>query len=149
MWVNQSSGWPIALTIHAFGTAIVVGFMAIIALRLMGFFPGIPYTSLNSLFPYMWVTILFQALSGATLWMTKPAQYLGDGMFEVKFTLVIVSAIVLAIFQRTMNEEAVKWDLAGAVSPRGLKIGLASAVLWAGVTIGGRLTAYLGSLYLQ
>jgi hypothetical protein len=149
MWVNQSSGWPIALTIHAFGTAIVVGFMAIIALRLVGFFPGIPYTSLNSLFPYMWVAILFQAVSGATLWMTKPAQYLGDGMFEVKFTLVIVSAIVLAIFQRTMNEEAAKWDLAGAVSPRGLKIGLASAVLWAGVTIGGRLTAYLGSLYLQ
>ncbi len=123
--------------------------MAIIALRLMGFFPGIPYTSLNGLFPYMWVAILLQALSGATLWMTKPAQYLADGMFEVKFTLVIVSAIVLAIFQRTMNEEAAKWDLAGAVSPRGLKIGLASAVLWAGVTIGGRLTAYLGSLYLQ
>jgi hypothetical protein len=73
MWVNKSSGWPIALTIHAFGTAIVVGLMAIIALRLIGFFPGIPYTSLNSLFPYIWVAIVFQALSGATLWMTKPA----------------------------------------------------------------------------
>ena len=149
MWVNQSSGWPIALTIHAFGTAIVLGFMAIIALRLLGVFPGIPYASLNSLFPYIWVAIVFQAVSGATLWMTKPAQYLGDGMFEVKFTLVIVSAVVLAFFQRTMREEAAKWDLAGAVSPRGLKIGLVSAFLWAGVTIGGRLTAYLGSLYLQ
>ncbi|HEY7298936.1 MAG TPA: hypothetical protein VH684_13600 [Xanthobacteraceae bacterium] len=70
-------------------------------------------------------------------------------MFEVKVTLVIGSAIVLAIFQSTMTKEAAKWDVAGAVSPRGLKIALASAVLWAGVTIGGRLTAYLGSLYLQ
>jgi hypothetical protein len=137
------------LTIHAFGTAIVVGFMAIIGLRLLGLLPGIPYRSLNSLFPYVWVALVFQALSGFTLWMTKPGAYLADGMFEVKFTLVIVSSVVLWFFQRTMKEEAAKWDAVGAVSPRGLKIGLASAVLWAGVTIGGRLTAYLGSLYLQ
>jgi hypothetical protein len=149
LWVNQSAGWPIALTVHAFGTAIVVGFMAIIALRLLGFFPGIPYRALRSLFPYVWVALVFQALSGFTLWMTKPAQYLADGMFEVKFALVVISAVVLLVFQRTMTEEAAKWDAAGAVSPRGLKIGLASCVLWAGVTIGGRLTAYLGSLYLQ
>ena len=38
LWVNQSYGWPLALTIHAFGNAIVVGFMAIIAMRL--FIPG-------------------------------------------------------------------------------------------------------------
>jgi hypothetical protein len=149
MWVNQSAGWPIALTIHAFGTAIVVGFMAIISLRLLGLLPGIPYSSLNSLFPYVWVALVFQVLSGFTLWMTKPGAYLRDGMFEVKFKLVIVSAVVLWFFQKTMKEEAEKWDAVGAVSPRGLKIGLASCVLWAGVTIGGRLTAYLGSLYLQ
>jgi hypothetical protein len=67
----------------------------------------------------------------------------------VKFTLVIVSSVVLWFFQRIMKEEAAKWDAAGAVSPRGLKMGLASALLWACVIIGGRMTAYLGSLYLQ
>jgi hypothetical protein len=149
LWVNQSAGWPLALTIHAFGTAVVVGFMAIIGLRLLGFFREISYYCLNSLFPYIWVAIVFQVLSGFTLWMTKPAQYLADGMFEVKFTLVIISAIVLWYFQKIMKNEAAKWDVAGAVSPRGLKIGLGSCLLWAGVTIGGRLTAYLGSLYLQ
>ena len=73
-WVNQSagwSGWPIALTIHAFGTAVVVGFMAIIGLRLLGLLRGIPYSSLNSLFPYVWVALAFQVLSGFTLWMPK------------------------------------------------------------------------------
>ena len=149
MWVNQSAGWPIALTIHAFGTAVVVGFMAIIGLRLLGLLRGIPYSSLNSLFPYVWVALGFQVLSGLTLWMPKGAKYLNDRMFDVKFTLVIVSSVVLWFFQRIMKEEAAKWDAAGAVSPRGLKIGIASALLWAGVTIGGRMTAYLGSLYLQ
>ena len=135
MWVNQSAGWPIALTIHAFGTAIVVGFMAIIGLRLLGLFPGVPYGSLNSLFPYVWVALAFQVLSGFTLWMPKGAQYLNDGMFDVKFTLVIVSSVVLWFFQRIMKEETAKWDAAGAVSPRGLKIGVASALLWACVII--------------
>ena len=95
MWVDESWGWPLALTIHAFGNAIVVGFMAIIALRLFGFFPGIPYSSLRSLIPYIWISIVFQAFSGFTLWMTKPGAYLGDYMFEVKFTLVIVASVVM------------------------------------------------------
>jgi hypothetical protein len=97
LWVNQSYGWPLALTIHAFGNAIVVGFMAIIAMRLFGYFPGIPYSSLRSLIPYIWISVAFQVFSGFinTLWMTKPAQYLADGMFELKFTLVIVASVVM------------------------------------------------------
>ena len=149
LWVNQSYGWPLALTIHAFGNAIVVGFMAIIALRLFGFFPGIPYNSLRSLIPYIWIAIVFQAFSGFTLWMTKPAAYLGDYMFEVKFTLVIVASLVMAWFQKVLREEGAKWDAAGVVSSRGRTWGLASSLLWCCVLIGGRLTAYLGSLYLQ
>ena len=79
LWVNQSYGWPLALTIHAFGNAIVVGFMAIIAMRLFGYFPGIPYSSLRSLIPYIWIAVVFQVFSGFTLWMTKPAQYAPTG----------------------------------------------------------------------
>ena len=42
MWVDESWGWPLALTIHALGMATVVGFMAIIGLRLLGAFPNMP-----------------------------------------------------------------------------------------------------------
>ncbi len=50
-WVRESVGWPIALTFHAFGNAIVVGLIVIICLRLMGLFRSVPYTSLNRLIP--------------------------------------------------------------------------------------------------
>jgi hypothetical protein len=148
-WVNESSGWPIALTIHAFGVAIVIGFMAIIGLRLMGLFRTIPYTALNRLIPYIWIAVMFQFFSGFTLWMSKPAQYLADGMFEIKFTLVIVACIVMAYFQGTIRREAAAWEASGKVSSRGVKLGAAACVLWAAVVIGGRLTAYLGSIYLR
>jgi nitrite reductase/ring-hydroxylating ferredoxin subunit len=41
-WVRESWGWPLALTVHAFGTATVVGFIFIIGLRLLGLFRTIP-----------------------------------------------------------------------------------------------------------
>jgi len=37
-WVQESWGWPVALTLHAFGTATIVGLMAIISLRMLGLF---------------------------------------------------------------------------------------------------------------
>jgi hypothetical protein len=147
IWVTESSGWPLALTIHAFGTATVVGLMFIIGLRLLGLFRMIPYSSLNRLVVLIWVGVVFQVISGFTLWMTKPAQYLADGMFQIKFTFVIIAAVVMVYFHKTMKREAAAWDAAGTVSSRGIKFVAASCLLWAAVTIGGRLTAYLGSLY--
>src|SRR5262245_24622924 len=146
-WVDQSWGWPLALTIHAFGTATVVGFVFIIGLRLFGVFQTIPYTALNKLIPIVWIAVVRQVASGVTLWMTKPAQYLADGMFEVKVALVIIAIIALGYFQGTLRREAAAWEAKGRVSPRGLKLGITVCLLWAAVTIGGRLTAYLGSLY--
>jgi len=148
-WVNESWGWPLALTIHAFGVAIIVGFMAFIGMRLLGLFRTIPCESFLRLIPLIWIAYGFQAISGFTLWMTKPDRYLADGMFELKFTLVIVAGIVMWIFQQTLKREAHDWDASGKISPRGQKLVVTSFLLWAGVTITGRLTAYLGQLYLQ
>jgi len=147
IWVDESAGWPIALTIHAFGVAIIIGFMFIIGLRLMGLFRTMPYTALNRLMPYVWIAAVFQAVSGFTLWLTRPAAYLADGMFEVKIAVFVVAVIVTAYFQGTLRREAAGWDASGKVSSRGVKLVAASCVLWAIVVIGGRLTAYLGSLY--
>ena len=93
-WVNQSWGWPLALTVHAFGTATVVGVMFIIGLRLVGLFGPILYAAMNKLMPFVWVAVAFQIMSGVTLWMTKPAQYLADGMFEVKLILLLIAIVV-------------------------------------------------------
>jgi hypothetical protein len=147
-WVRESLGWPIALTIHAFGTATVVGLIFIIGLRLLGLFRTIPYTSLSSLFPFIWVAIALQIASGFTLWTSKPAQYLGAGMFDAKITFVIIGIVVTWYFQKTIKQEAPTWEKTGTVSSRGLKFVAAAVVLWTAVNIAGRLTAYLTSLYV-
>ena len=147
-WVRESTGWPLALTIHAFGTAIVIGFMFIIGLRLLGLFRTLPYAWITKLFPIIWIAVVFQFISGFTLFMTKPAQYVNDPMFDTKISFVIAGAIVTAYFQRTMKREAPAWETAGSVSTRGAKFVAVAALLWFGVLVAGRLTAYLSSLYV-
>ena len=147
VWVRESWGWPFALTLHAFGNAMVVGLIFIICLRMLGLFQTIPYTSLNRLVPIIWAGVAIQVFSGFTLWSSKPAKYLSDGMFLWKFSLVILGVIVTVYFHKTMKREAAAWREAGAVSPWGVKVVAATALVWAAVLIAGRLTAYLGQLY--
>ncbi|HTB67605.1 MAG TPA: hypothetical protein VK727_15375, partial [Steroidobacteraceae bacterium] len=73
-WVREGWGWAIALTIHAFGNATVVGLILIIGLRMFGLFRTIPLSSIRAFFPFIWVGVVCQVLSGVTLWMTKPAR---------------------------------------------------------------------------
>src|SRR5579871_3186974 len=89
-------GWPLALTLHAFGTAIVVGFMIIICLRFFGFFAAIPYPTLSRLFPIVWAAITLQILSGLALWMTKPTQYAADVAFLSKVALIVLGIVLTA-----------------------------------------------------
>ena len=148
-WVRESWGWPLALTFHAFGNAVVVGLIFIIALRLLGLFRSIPYTSLNRLIPVMWIGFACQVMSGFTLWASKPDRYLADGMFDVKFSFVILGAVLTWYFQGILKQESPSWQAAGAVSSRGLQLVCVTAVAWAAVLTTGRLTAYLGTLYMQ
>jgi len=148
-WVRESWGWPFALTFHAFGNAVVVGLTFIIGLRLVGLFRTIPYTSLNALIPYIWAGFACQVLSGLTLWSSKPDRYLSDAMFDVKFSFVILGAVLTWYFQGVLRQEAAAWQAAGAVSSRGVQLVAATALVWASVLTTGRLTAYLGTLYMQ
>ncbi len=148
VWVRESWGWPIALTLHAFGMAVVVSLMFVMALRLAGLFRTIPYSWLTKLIPLVWIGIVCQVCSGLTLLITKPLQYFGDVIFDSKMSLLLASLVMTVVFQTVLKREAAGWDAAGRVSARGLQLVAATAFLWAAVTIGGRLTAYLGSLYL-
>jgi hypothetical protein len=137
----------LALTIHAFGSALMVGFSFIMLLRLIGLFRTIPAGSLQKLIPIIWVCLVLQFVSGGLLWLTKPARYLTDGLFDVKMFFVILGFFMTMQFQKTIRAEAGGWESSGTISKRGLQFVALTAFAWAGVLVMGRLTAYLGQLY--
>ena len=150
-WARGESlwGWPFALTVHAWGTAIVIGFIFIFGLRLLGFFRTIPLTSLSRLFPIVWIAVVLQVLSGFTLWMTKPSKYITDGAFLIKFSLVCTGVVLTWFYFRTLRRESPEWEVKGVISRRGYRFVAATIFCWAAVLVAGRLTAYLGQLYAQ
>jgi len=150
-WARGESlfGWPLALTIHAFGTAIVIGFVFIIGLRVLGLFRTIPLTSLRGLFPVVWIAAALQFASGFTLWMTKPSKYLSDWAFVIKFSLVVSGLVVTLFYFRMLSRESAEWQAKGAVPRRGIVMVAVTMLWWAAVLVAGRLTAYLGTLYAQ
>ena len=144
IWVKESWGWPLALTIHAFGSATIVGFSFIIFLRSFGLLQTIPPSALASLLPYIWVCVVLQVLSGFLLWLTKPGRYLDAGVFEVKLALIASGIAATMYVQKALKQEGADWTSSGTVSARGMKLILATALIWSAVLIAGRLTAYLG-----
>jgi hypothetical protein len=140
-------GWPLALTLHAFGTALVFGFMLIISLRLVGLFETIPYPMLRRLFSVVWVGVALQLLTGLALWVTKPTQYVADVAFMLKVALVLIGIVLTLASQAMVRREADAWQAAG-VSSKGAKFIAATLLVWCGALVAGRLTAHLGSFYI-
>jgi len=141
-------GWPLVLTLHALGTAVVIGFIFIINLRLLGLFETIPYASLKRLFPLVWAAIVLQFLTGFALWTAKPTRYVADVAFLLKFSCVIIGIVLTSYLYGIIKREASSWDTAGSVPSPGIKFVAPSLLVWCVVVIAGRLTAYLGAIYL-
>ena len=133
-----------ALTLHAFGSATIVGFSFIIFLRSFGLLQTIPPPTLMSLLPYIWVCVLLQACSGFLLWLTKPGRYLEAGVFGVKLALIIGGIAATLSFQRALKQEAADWASSDTASVRGMRLIFMTALIWSAVLVAGRLTAYLG-----
>ncbi len=143
---EQLYGWPLFLTIHAFGTALVIGLMLILGLRVMGIFSQIPFATMNRMVPVVWGALCVQFISGFVLWAAKPTRYVVDGAFLLKVILIIAGIVLTRQFQAMLEQEATVWDKKGAVSPQVTTFAAASFLVWCGVLIAGRLTGFLGSI---
>ena len=141
-WVRESWGWPLALTIHAFGNAVIVAFSFIMGMRLIGMFRTIPYTSPLKLFRTS-AAFAAQVFSGFTLWMTADKYpCIGHVRGEI---LPASRRHPDLLFPERHAARGAAWasgkvsQLACALSGYGLGMGLGPDH--------GCLTAYLGALY--
>jgi hypothetical protein len=148
IWVRTELwGWPFVLTIHVLGTALTIGFIFIVSLRLLGLFALLPYTALQRLFPVIWIALGMQLVSGFLLWMTKPSQYDADVAFVLKSALVAAGIALTLGLYKTIAREAAAWESKGAASsPRAVGFVAVTLLVWSGVIIASRLIAHLGSI---
>ncbi len=141
-WIRESGSiwsYPIVLTLHTMGLAILVGFNWAVDLRLLGFAPSVPVGSMKNFFPLMWFGFWINLVSGVILLMADATTKMTSWVFGVKMLFVILGMIILRKIQTGVFHPE-KEDL---VQDGKLLAGL-SLTCWVLATTAGRLMAYLG-----
>jgi len=141
-WIRESGSlwaYPLILTLHTVGLAILVGFNWAINLRLLGFAPGVPVGSMQRFFPLIWTGFWINLISGVILLMADATTKMTSWVFGVKMLFIIVGILVLRKIQTSVfhpDREDLKKD--------GTMLAWTSLACWVMATIAGRLMAYLG-----
>lgn len=142
VWVSTSLvGYPLMITLHAIGMAIMVGLSVALDLRLLGWFRDIPYTAINRFLAIAWIGFTINLLSGTALFCMQATSYVKDGTFLLKMLFVLLGAVTAAFLQGALNRNSAAW---GAAAPGGIRLlAVASIVFWTAGMVTGRLIAYL------
>jgi hypothetical protein len=148
-WVRESRSllaYPGILLLHTLGMAVVVGLIAGIDLRILGFAPALPLAPLRKFLPLVWAAFAVNAVTGVILLAADATTKLTNPDFFVKmgfiFLAVILQRLIDArVFPEPMADRAVDDN----PIPRQTKVLAAtSLVCWLGAITAGRLLAYVG-----
>ena len=133
-------GYPIVLSSHAVGMAILVGIVLMINLRVLGFAPAVPISSLRVMFRVALVGLVINVVSGTMLFVANADAFFESNPFRIKIVLLVAGAILLAVLSRRIFAAGDSFARA-APTPTRIIAGV-SIVLWLGVIVAGRLIAY-------
>jgi hypothetical protein len=133
-------GYPIILSGHAVGMAILVGIVLMINFRVLGFASNVPVFPLRSMFRIALLGLLINVVSGTMLFIANANAFYESSPFRIKIILLITGAILLVLLSRHIFGSP---DSAQKSSQMTIKaIAGVSIVVWIGVIVAGRLIAY-------
>ena len=143
IWLRESPSiwaYPLVLTLHTVGLAVLVGGNAVLDLRLLGAAPHMPLEPLRRLFPIMWLGFWVNFLSGVALFVADASTKGTTTVFFWKLGFIAAGVLVLFALKRLVYGE--RWT---PETPSRLVQGLAvaSLVLWVLAIITGRYMAYV------
>ncbi len=146
VWVRESPSifaYTAILSLHAIGLAIIVGINTLVALRLLGFVPGIPLQPLRKLFPWMYLGFAINLFSGTSLLVANLTNDLGNWLFLAKLVFILFAMINLELTRMyVFDKPAAAGAAAGALPKHSGTFAVASIVLWSFAMVAGRFTAY-------
>mgnify|MGYP001036873109 CR=1 FL=1 len=143
-WVGASLwGYPIMLTIHSVGLAIVVGLVFIMSIRFLGVMQGVSIGSVSRLFPFAWFGFAINTVSGLALFTLQASWYVTSVPFLLKITGIVIGVVMMVLMQKEFKKSGDGLDSASE-APQNLKtFAIISLVAWSVGMIGGRFIAYI------
>jgi hypothetical protein len=152
VWIRESTSvfvFPTILTLHAIGMALAVGVNAAMAIRLVGFAPGVPMEEMKRFVPVMWIGFWTNTVSGVLLLLGYPTKALTNPMFYLKIALIAVGMwLFTRMGTRMWGTSRGDAGRMGVMDGSGRVLGLVSLACWAAAITAGRLLAYTATRIL-
>jgi hypothetical protein len=141
-WI-QETAYPIVITAHSIGLALLVGLLVVIDLRVLGFAKGAALPGLRKLMTVVWIGFWCNAISGAMLFVIDAKKDYYSWLFRSKLLLIAVGLIMGARITSTVLKKANEYASGDADAPRQAKVvAMVSLLAWASAIFVGRWLAY-------
>ncbi len=115
-WVATSDwGYPILLSIHTMGLAIVVGILVMLDARILGAAKSIPLGVFERLVPLAWAGFFLNLVSGVLLFMSMAPRLAVNWPFLSKLAAIILAGLVSWLLWKSLRRDAGGRPLAGLV----------------------------------
>ena len=145
IWVAESIwGYPIMLSLHIIGLAVVVGIFTVYNFRLLGLFNSLEFEPFLDFFRLAWLGLLVNVVSGFTLFSSQATFYVTNIPFLVKIFSIIAGSLLAFKIQLRLQSNVNAWDETTAQPiNKDHSFAVISLALWTSAIFGGRLIAYL------
>ena len=139
--------WPISESVHFVGLALLIGIVAPLDVRLMGFMKGVSIESLHRLVRWAVLGFVLNLITGLMFLTGTPEQYLGNVSWWFKMLFLLVAGANMLAFELTQRARA--FDMAAdAPTPWSMKaIGAVSLSSWLMVLYWGRMLPFVGGAF--
>tara|TARA_Y100001947_G_scaffold145635_1_gene140272 strand:- start:211 stop:681 length:471 start_codon:yes stop_codon:yes gene_type:complete len=144
IWVAESIwGYPIMLSLHIVGLAVVVGIFTVYNFRLLGFFNSLEFEPFLDFFRLAWLGLLVNFVSGFTLFSSQATFYVTNVPFLVKiFSIISGSLLALKIQLRLRSMVKARENRVTKPNWEDRFYAMISLIIWTSAIFGGRLIAY-------
>ena len=135
--------YPSVEIVHIVGIVVLVGSIAILDLRLLGFSRSLPVRRLAAhILPWSIGSFVLIVPSGLAMFVAHAGDLLSNPVFAVKICLILAAGANAGIFHAGIFRGAAQWDV-DVMPPVAARAAAAvSLLLWVSVIACGRLLAY-------
>jgi hypothetical protein len=129
---------------HVFGIALLFGAIALLDLRLLGFWKSVPITHLaKPIVPSAGFGLILAILSGITMFSVQATEYYFNPFLYIKFGALLLGIANIAALHSSVSWKAIERAEGSGVGRRRLALGgAASLICWITVITAGRMIAY-------
>ncbi|GJM13518.1 MAG: hypothetical protein DHS20C12_19210 [Pseudohongiella sp.] len=143
-WVAVSLwGYPIMLSLHVVGLAVVVGIFSMRDLCLLGWVRGIQPSAFLGLSKLAWVGFIVNALSGFALFASQATVFVDSVPFLIKIACIVAGMVLAGVIQSRLRAELGSSEASVNITTATKAIALISLSFWLAAIIAGRLIAYI------